>query len=459
MSLNQLLQDIGSVVSSRQLITGDAVAERATSYWDAAPTQAIAIVKPRSTQELAAVMERCYAAGQPVVTQGGLTGCVSGAVASTKEIIVSLEDMNAIESIDATSRTATVQAGVVLENLQHAANERGLCFPLDFGARGSCTVGGNIATNAGGINVLRYGMTRALVLGLEVVTANGKVLSSMSPMLKNNAGYDLKQLFIGSEGTLGIVTRAVVRLFPAPTTCNTALLACDDFPSVIKVLNTLQAGLAGTLSAFEVMWNAYYRGVTLEGTHRAPIDAGQPYYVVVEAEGDDAASDAARFEQLLVDAMEQAWITDAIVCKSESERREVWDIRENFEDILPAYLYDVSLPINVMEAYVIRLEQRLLKRWSRARCIVMGHIADGNLHLFIQTGEDGDHHFECDEMVYHELKDTGGSVSAEHGIGTEKMSWLSLSRSAEELEIMATLKETLDPKGILNPGRVLPKKY
>lgn len=457
--MSQLLKEIGAIVSDRQLIVGEAVGHRATSYWDSSPTQAMAVVKPRTTEELAAIMRCCYAAGQPVVTQGGLTGCVTGAVASPRELIVSLENMDSIESIDAVGRTATVQAGVVLENLHQAVRRHELIFPLDLGARGSCTIGGNIATNAGGINVLRYGMTRALVLGLEVVTAKGEVLSSMSRMLKNNAGYDLKQLFIGSEGTLGIVTRAVVRLFPAPQSCNTALLACDDFASVINLLNQLQSGLGGTLSAFEVMWNSYYQGVTGETGHRVPVSRDRAFYVVVEAEGADRSGDAVRFEDSLVVAMEAGTIADAVICKSEAERREVWDIRENFEDILPAYLYDISLPIDAMESYVESVSQELSERWPEARCVVMGHIADGNLHLFIKTGGIADKHAECDELVYRALDGTGGSVSAEHGIGTEKMRWLSLSRSKHELEMMSVLKKSLDPAGILNPGRVIPEDF
>jgi FAD/FMN-containing dehydrogenase len=453
--VTDLLGEIERLVGPRALVRGEAVSERATSYWDPSPTSAVAIVKPGNTDELASVMKLCHANKQPVVTQGGLTGCVSGAVAGGGELIVSLENMNAIESLDAVTRTATVQAGVVLERLHETAAEEGLIFPLDLGARGSCTVGGNIATNAGGINVLRYGMTRQLVLGLEVVTAQGEVLSSMNQMLKNNAGYDLKQLFIGSEGTLGIVTRAVLRLFPAPRSCNTALLACDDFASVIGLLNRLESELAGTLSAFEVMWQSYYVAVTGEGGHRAPIARDYAFYVVAEAEGADSAMDDPRFESCLERAMEAGQFVDAVLCKSEAERRQVWDIREGFEAILPGYLYDVSLPISRMADYVSSLTEAVVSRWPAGCCHVMGHIADGNLHLFIKPGEEGELHAKCDELVYRPLADIGGSVSAEHGIGTEKMNWLAFSRTPEEIEMMRLLKRSLDPVGILNPQRVI----
>jgi len=286
----------------------------------------------------------CHAGRQPVVTQGGLTGCVNGAVSAPDEIILSLERMKAIEAVDASTGTAIVQAGVILQSLQERADGEGLLFPLDLGARGSCTIGGNIATNAGGISVLRYGMMRNLVLGLEVVTADGSVLSSMNRMLKNNAGYDIKQIFIGSEGTLGIVTRAVLKLYPRPVTRNTALVALDGFDEVVTLLNATQRDLAGTLSAYEVMWG----------------------------------------------------------------------------------------------------------------CYVLGHIADGNLHLFVRPGTDGDLHDESDAIVYGALDGFDGSVSAEHGIGAEKMKWLGRSRSATEIEFMRVLKRSFDPLNLLNRGRVLP---
>jgi FAD/FMN-containing dehydrogenase len=400
-------------------------------------------------------MAICHTHKQPVVTHGGLTGCVEGAVSRPDEIIISLERMNAIEGIDVQGGTATVQAGVILEVLQNTVAEQGLLFPLDLGARGSCTIGGNIATNAGGINVLRYGMMRNLVLGLEVVTADGTVLSSMNQMLKNNAGYDNKQLFIGSEGTLGIVTRAVLKLFPQPTSCNTALVATDNFDKLITLLNSLQRDLAGTLSAYEVMWGEYFHGVTGEGGHRPPLSRDYPFYVVVEAQGADADSDNARFEGLLEQAFEDETIVDAVIPKSEAERRAVWDIREVFEDILPAYLYDVSLPINSMATYIDQVMTGLKKKWPNGDCFVLGHIADGNLHLFTRPGIEGDLHAESDAIVYAPLQGLEGSVSAEHGIGTEKLNWLASSRSEADLAMMRLLKTSLDPHNLLNPGRVL----
>ena len=453
--MSDVLSALRNALGEQLVISDERLAQRATSYWNPAPTAAVALLTPRSTEQVSKAMAICHEHRQPVVTHGGLTGCVQGAEARTGEVILSLEKMNQVERIDPSGATASVQAGVVLEVLKNTVAEEGLLFPLDLGARGSCTIGGNIATNAGGVNVLRYGMMRNLVLGLEVVTADGTVLTSMNQMLKNNAGYDLKQLFIGSEGTLGIVTRAVLKLYPQPTSCNTALVATDSFDKVTTLLPHLQRDLAGTLSAYEVMWGDYFRGVTGDTGHRPPMNRDYPYYVLVEAEGADAESDASRFEGLLEVAFESGIAIDAVIAKSEAERGALWHIREDFEDILPAHLYDISLPISSMDQYVKQVVAGLKTRWPDSECYVLGHVADGNLHLFTCPNTDGDTHAESDQIVYSPLQGLDGSISAEHGIGTEKLHWLPKSRSEQEIELMRLLKKSLDPNGLLNPGRVI----
>jgi FAD/FMN-containing dehydrogenase len=361
--------------------------------------------------------------------------------------------MNAVEEIDPIGRTATVQAGAVLQHVQETVAEHHLLFPLDLGARGSCTIGGNIATNAGGINVIRYGMMRELVLGLEAVLADGTVISSMNRMLKNNAGYDLKQLFIGSEGTLGVVTRAVLKLKEAPAGEYTALVALRHFDDVTGLLKFMERKLGGQLNAYEVMWGNYFKAVTEPGYHRAPMDRDHPYYVVMEAAGD-----AEPFMAALEQAAEDELIVDAIIPKSQAERDAIWGIREDFEaitNIHPTFLYDVSLPIMHMDEYTRRVASGLEKRWPGCCCYVLGHIGDGNLHFFVQPGfGDMSLHPESDREVYGPLTDFGGSVSAEHGIGLEKKGWLPSSRSEPELELMRHLKRSLDPRNLLNPGKV-----
>jgi len=420
--------------------------------------QAGAMVLPSSADEVSEILRHCHAAGQSVVTQGGLTNCVGAVEPTLEDVVLSTEKMSGIIEIDPIGGIAVVEAGAVLQTVQEVMAAEGLYFPLDLGARGSCTIGGNIATNAGGMNVLRYGMMRNLVLGLETVLADGTVVSSLNRMLKNNAGYDTKQLFIGSEGSLGIVTRAVLRLFPQPASRQNALVALQNFDDVTAFLAYLQLHLAGTLSAFEIMWNDYYFDSTGDGFHRAPLSRDYPFYVVFQAEGSDPAMDEQRFENILGDALEQGLIADAVIPKSEAEVRDIWNIREDFEAILehqPNYLYDVSLPVRDMKTYVDEVYRRLEERLPGSKAWTLGHMADGNLHFFIWPEEDGDHHHTANECVYDPLQPFGGSVSAEHGIGVEKLQWLPHSRSKPDLELMRTLKRTLDPKSILNPNRVL----
>jgi FAD/FMN-containing dehydrogenase len=453
--MSDIVDQIGDIVAPGAVTRGDQLLDRAVSYWDSSPTQAICLVRPDSTEQLSSIMRTCHERGQSVVVQGGLTGIVEGAKSTSNDIIVSLERMNRIESVDEMDGVAIIQAGAILQSVQEQLADKGFLFPLDFGARGSATIGGAAATNAGGLNVLRYGMMRNLVLGLEAVLADGTVISSMNTMLKNNTGYDLKQLFIGSEGTLGIVTRVVVKLYPLTSSRQTVLMAMDSFDAVARVLHSMRTELAGTLSAYEVMWNNYYHELTAEGLHKPPLDRNYPYYVLAEAEGADAHADAERFETLLQKAVECGDVVDAVVPKSESERDSLWAIREQFEAAQPAYLYDVSMPIRAMSTYVDKLEAGLREWRPDATCNVFGHIADGNLHIFVKPYDDGIHHDASDRVVYGCLEGLGGSVSAEHGIGLEKKHWLGQTRSEAEISMMRNLKKMLDPKNLLNPGKVV----
>lgn len=461
-AVSDLVGQLRSIVGEDGVVAGDELKQRACSYWDPSPLQARALVRPRSTAELSQVMKLCHELDQPVVTHGGLTGVVEGVTVSQHELVVSLERMNGIEEIDTVGRTAIVQAGAVLQTVQEKVADKDLYFPLDLGARGSCTIGGNVATNAGGINVIRYGMMRELVLGLEAVMADGTVISSMNRMLKNNAGYDLKQLFIGTEGTLGIVTRVVLKLKEAPASHNTAMVALESFDAVAQLLKFMERKLAGHLSAYEVMWGEYFQAVTAPGFHRAPMSRDYPFYVVMEANGADSEADAAQFMNTLEAAVEEGLVVDAVIPKSESERATLWNIREDFEaitEVHPTFLYDVSLPIVHMDEYIRQVESRLAERWPEGKCYVLGHIGDGNLHLFVSpnledSAEQHRLHAECDEDVYQPLMPYGGSVSAEHGIGVEKLGWLASCRSEAELALMRQLKRSLDPKNLLNRGKV-----
>ena len=457
--MSTLTDKLRAALGADAVLDRDAVAQRASSYWDLSPMRAAALVRPRSTAEVSTALRLCHAHDQPVVTHGGLSGCVEGATTTDAVVVLSLERMTRIEEIDPIGRTATVEAGVVLQRLQEAVAEQKLLYPVDLGARGSCTIGGNVATNAGGVNVIRHGMTRQRVLGLEAVLADGTVISSMNRMLKNNSGYDLKQLFIGSEGTLGVVTRVVVRLEEAAVSRNSALIALASFDAVVGMLKRFQLRLGSQLSAYEVMWGDHYRAVTVEGANRAPLDRGHAFYVMLEIEGAQPQADEAAFLALMQEAVEDGTVIDAVIPKSDGERAALWKVREDFTALYrtpPVFLYDVSLPIRDMQAYVTDVLARLNRRWPQGFCQVMGHIGDGNLHLFVHPGvNDPGLHAQSDEDVYGALTPFGGAISAEHGIGVEKRGWLSISRSADEIALMRTLKSSLDPKGLLNPGKVI----
>ena len=436
------------------VLTGAAVSERSAGIWRSDTVQAKALIRPASTEAVSQCLRICHEHHQAVVTHGGLTGLVEGAVASPDEVVVSLERLNRVEQIDADGRTATVEAGVVLQVLQEAAAERGLLFPLDLGGRGSCTLGGNLATNAGGNRVLRFGMARDMVLGLEAVLADGTVLSAMNQMLKNNAGYDLKQLFIGTEGTLGVITRAVLRLRELPGEQSTALVAVDAFEALPQVLKQLDAASAGGLSAFELMWPGFYELVTTPPARAdAPLRHGYPYYVLLECLGPRDG-----FEAALMALLDKGLLADAVVARSESQRQGLWALRDDVAQCFrvgPCFIFDVSLPVRAMENYVATVEKRLRARFPAAHLFTFGHMGDGNLHFVASVGsESADARYAVESAIYEPLAEVGGSVSAEHGIGLEKKRWLSISRSPEEIQLMRTLKRALDPRSILNPGRV-----
>ncbi|HSM30948.1 MAG TPA: FAD-binding oxidoreductase, partial [Woeseiaceae bacterium] len=403
----------------------------------------------------------CHAAGQSVVVQGGLTGIVDGARSTANDVVISLERMNRIESVDALDGVAVVQSGAILQNVQEALERQGFLFPLDLGARGSCTIGGTVATNAGGMNVLRYGMMRNLVLGLEAVLADGTIVSSMNRLLKNNAGYDLKQLFIGTEGTLGIVTRAVLRLRPALRSRNTAFVAVDDYANVPRLLKSLGSSLGGSLTAFEVLWEDFYNTVVVErDRHAPPVEAGHPWYVLIEARGGQQEEDAERFQVALEEVLEAGLIVDAAFASGAKQREAMWAIRDDIDGLAeildPVMAFDVSLPIAHTADYVAAVKKRLNERWPDTfRGTSFGHLGDNNLHFLLTVGSrDHDEQREVMEIIYDELKTYRGSISAEHGIGLEKRAYLGVTRNETEVALMRSLKKALDPKGLLNPGRI-----
>ena len=450
-----------SLLADGAVLSGADIGERYNvDFTGENPREPLAVVKPASTREVAAVLRTCSELAQPVVVQGGLTGLAGGATPRKGEIALSLERLSGIEELDSVSMTITARAGTPLQAVQEAAAGAGLLLPLDFGARGSCQIGGAVATNAGGNQVIRFGMARNLVLGLEAVLADGTVISSMNKMLKNNAGYDLKQLFVGTEGTLGVITRVVLRLVPRLSSRCTALCTAESFAGVVDLLRAVRTGLAGSISAYEVMWASYYDKVLeIVETLRSPFEDSHPFYVLVETEGVDQGADNERFESVLADALASELITDAAIARSGSERQTFWAIRDGVGEITPALTpyvpLDVSMDIKSMPRFLEAFDRALAAELPNSLNLVFGHLGDNNLHLFVTT----DHESQNDrvvELAYGLVGECGGSISAEHGVGTLKRDFLHHSRTPREIDLMGRLKHALDPRGILNPGRVIP---
>nr|WP_283101699.1 FAD-binding oxidoreductase [Halomonas populi] len=438
------------------VITREAIPERHFSDWTRhAPCRPLALVRPRTTEEVAATLRLCHEHYRAVVPQGGMTGLAGGAVPRADSIALSLERLRGVV-VDRDGATVSAWAGTSLEDVQQAAERAGFRYPIDFGARGSCQIGGTLATNAGGHGVIRHGMTRQRVLGLEVVLADGRVLDLMNPMLKNNTGYDLKQCFIGAEGTLGVITRAVLALAPPAQQTHTLLCALRDYPAAVALLHRLRgAGLA--LEAFETMWQDFYAMSCDWHGGTPPLPAAHPLYVLCEAEGD-----AARLEEALETAIAEGEVLDAVLAASTAQARQLWAIREAtaaFPTRLSPLNFDISLPIGEIGAFVTTATAALEARWPGVRIVNFGHIGDGNLHLTVDCHSlDADApsvRHELEAEVYRLVGERRGSISAEHGIGLLKREFLHHSVAPEALAVMRALKATLDPHGILNPGKLL----
>jgi len=458
--MQTLIEQLTQILEPSALFLGDDISEKYHADWSGASACApAALLKPKTTEQISQIMALCYEQNQPVVVQGGLTGLAGGATPLSGEFAISLERMNAVEEIDARGMTATVLAGTPLQVLQEAAEEHDLFMPLDLGARGSCNIGGNVATNAGGTEVIRYGMTRSLVLGLEVVLADGTVINAMNKMVKNNSGYDLKHLFIGSEGTLGIVTRVVVQLQPKPLACHTALCALEDYDSVTKLLTELKRSLGSGLTGFELMWDNYYNKVLeVDSDLQNPFGEEHHFYLLVEYKDNETALGAERFEAELFGHLEAELLSDAVVAQSHQDAEEFWRIRDGIGELLkalgPVSNQDVSLPIADIGVFSTHLETRLKAKYPDIGVLLFGHIGDNNLHVCAYTGREEDK-LLITEDIMSMIGEYSGAITAEHGVGVLKRDYLELSRTPEEIALMKTIKTAMDPKGILNPGRVI----
>ena len=454
----EIISRLREIVGDANVLTGADASGRTTVWETHQPCLAKAIVRPTDASQVATIMRACFAHGQSVVPYGGLTNLVQGCATTPDDIALSFEKLNVIEEIDTTAHTMVVQAGVTMLAAQEAADGEGLFFPVDIGARATCMLGGNVSSNAGGTRVIRYGMMRDSVLGLEAVLADGTVVSSMNRFIKNNSGFDLKHLFIGTEGVLGLITRIVFRLRVKSQTHNVALVACENYEQIVQVLNKARSMLGSSLCGFEVMWNDFYRKVTApDGKLRSPLAGTHAYYAIIEAMGTMPGTDDDNFAAVLGDMIESSLIRDGVIAKSERERAQIWAIRGEVEWLVrDCYNFDVSLPIADVGVYVEQVMAKIRGDIPGALIAAFGHLGDNNIHVSVLCeGNRTRHAKTIEKHVYESLVPYRGAISAEHGIGLEKKAYLPVSRNAGEIELMKSLKRSMDPKNILNPGKVV----
>jgi FAD/FMN-containing dehydrogenase len=465
-----LLDQLRAVVGAANVLVDGDLSAWEQDWRKRVRGKALAVVRPGNTQEVAAVVRACATAGTPIVPQGGNTGLVVGGIPddSGLQVVLSLQRMASVRAIDTANLTITVDAGCVLQSLQEKAEQAGLLFPLSLAAEGSCTIGGNLATNAGGTQVVRFGNARELCLGLEVVTASGDIWDGLSGLRKDNTGYDLRQLFIGSEGTLGIITAATLKLYPLPAASLTAWAAVPSMEAAVTLLGLAHRRLGAGLTGFEVMGQF---ALGLVDRHfpqlRVPLYRDAPFCVLLENSDHESELHArGQFEGLLEAALEDGCVSDAVVAENIAQARQLWHIRESIplaqaEEGLNIK-HDISLPVSSIPEFCRDTDALLQNEIPGVRLVNFGHLGDGNLHYNVQAPETGDaatflreREKQVNTLVYDSVHRFGGSISAEHGVGSLKAETLPKYKSAIALDLMRSIKLALDPKNILNPGRVV----
>jgi FAD/FMN-containing dehydrogenase len=470
--MSALIDKLRAIVGAQNVLTEGDLTAWEQDWRKRSRGKALAVVRPGTAQQVADVVKACAEAGTPIVPQGGNTGLAVGSIPdpSGKEVVLSLQRMNAVRGIDAANLTMTVEAGCVLQNLQEAAAKAGFLFPLSLAAEGSCTIGGNLATNAGGTQVVRYGNTRDLCLGLEVVTPHGEIWEGTSGLRKDNTGYDLRDLMIGSEGTLGIITAATMKLYPLPAAQLTAWAAVPSLDHAVTLLGLAHKHLGSGLTGFEVMGKF---ALSLVAKHfpamRVPFidDEATPYCVLLENSDSESEDHArARFEALLETAFEDGCVSDAVVAENLTQAHQLWHVRESIplaqaEEGLNIK-HDISIAVSRIPAFVTATDALLRQEIPGVRLVNFGHLGDGNLHYNVQAPAGGDNmaflrdnEDHINTLVYDSVEKFGGSFSAEHGVGALKIDKLEKHKSPVALEMMRAIKRGLDPQNILNPGRVI----
>ena len=467
---NDLFQTLQQLLGDKYVQRADEAADQLTDKQGTYVGQALAVVHPANTEEVAAVVKACVSQQAPIVVQGGNTGLMGAATpdASGRSVLLLLDRLNRVRQVDTDNDTLTVEAGCILQNVQDIARQAGRLFPLSLGAQGSCTIGGNLGTNAGGTAVLRYGNTRELTLGLEVVTAEGEIWNGLRGLRKDNTGYDLRDLYIGSEGTLGIITAATLKLFPLPKAQCTALLAFDSLAQAVSFLSHARSGFGASLTAFELL-TADCLALLREQFPDGPqpfIHAAQPWFALLELSDNHSETHAREsFEHVLGEAFEADLLADALIAESLAQSEALWLLRENMSEAQKKagrnMKHDISIPISRIVSFVTETDALLQRHFPGVRNFTFGHLGDGNLHYNVAHPLDStvEAHMEnyaaLSQLVHDSTAAHGGSISAEHGIGQRKLAMLPRYKSPVELDLMRRIKQALDPLNLLNPGKVL----
>ncbi len=459
---NSVITLFREILDDSSILSGESLKSRFYHIWKTdVQLESLCLLLPRSTDEVSAIVKICNDYNQEIIIHGGLTNLVGSTISNKNQVVISLEKMNKIVEIDENGKTITCESGAIIEDIINTVKDKDLLLPLNFGARGSAQIGGAVSTNAGGLRVFKYGMTRNLVMGIEAVLPDGTVISSLKKLMKDNSGYDLKQLFIGSEGTLGIVTKVVLRLYRLPKTRYTSLAATNNYQNVLDLFKTMENKISSNLTGFELLWTNTYRQMVSDKTlYNKYLPDNYKYYIFIEYMGGDFENDYNKFEEVVLESVDKGIIDDAVIGKDEKEQVNIWGIREDVAVLADEkefdQHFDISIPVSLIGEVIDKISLELKECEGVKTIFPFGHVADGNIHFIIGKDSDDDKlKSEINEIIYSNTEKVDGSISAEHGIGLDKKKYLIKTRSQDEIELMRLIKKSIDPKNILNPGRVI----
>ncbi|MBT6224597.1 MAG: FAD-binding oxidoreductase [Cryomorphaceae bacterium] len=462
MPKNNIINLFEEILDTSYILSGDELKSRFYHIWKTdISLESLCLLLPKSSEEISAIVKICNDNNQEIIVHGGLTNLVGSTISNRSQVVISLERMNKIIEIDEQGKTITCESGAIIEDIINAVKDKDLLLPLNFGARGSAQIGGAVSTNAGGLRVFKYGMTRNLVMGIEAILPDGTIISSLKKLMKDNSGYDLKQLFIGSEGTLGIVTKVVLRLYRLPKTRYTSLAVTNNYQNVLDLLKIMEDKISSSLTGFELLWNETYKKMVDDKTlYNMYLPDNFKYYVFIEYMGGDFENDYNNFESVVLDCVDKGLIDDAVIGKDDKEQINIWGIREDVAVLADErefdQQFDISIPVALIGEVIDKISKELKDCEGVKTIYPFGHVADGNIHFIIGKDSDNDDlKSKINDIIYNNTKLVDGSISAEHGIGLDKKKYLIKSRSEDEIELMRLIKKSIDPKNILNPGRVI----